>query len=201
MIKNLVFDFGKVLVAYDFKRVVRKFFDNQEDFELYYSTYVTEEFLGKCDKEDKPVREIFREAGEKDPRFARELMMFHDSYQEFVIGEVPGMRELLERYKKQGYKLYGITNWCSPVYKVMERFEIFNLLDGRLLSCEEHLIKPYPEIYLRFLEKFGLKAEECVFADDKAPNIIGARNVGMYGIVFENSSQYEEDLKKLLASD
>ena len=198
MIKNLVYDFGKVLVRYDFRRVVRTFFDNEADANEFYDTFVTEEFLGVCDKEEKPLVEIYREAGEKNPRFAKELMMFHDSYQDFVLDEMPGMRELLAEYKTKGYRLYGITNWCSPVYKVMERFEIFRLLDGRLLSCEEHLIKPYPEIYQRFLEKFDLKADECVFADDKIANVKGAEAVGIHGILFHDAQQYRDELEKLI---
>ena len=108
------------------------------------------------------------------------------------------MREVLTKLKQCGFKLYGLTNWSSTVYPVMQRFEIFNLLDGQIISSEEHLLKPEPAIYHRLFEKFGLKAEECIFADDRTENIEGAKAVGMDGIVFKNAQQYVKELKQRL---
>ena len=199
MIKNLVFDFGKVLLDYDFKRSVLKYFESEEDFEVFHKKYINEEFMGICDIGTQPLVDCYRQAAEQDAHFASQLMHFYESYVDFVTGEIPGMRALLQEYKAKGYKLYGITNWCTPIFTIMESYpEIFGLLDGRIISCEEHMLKPYPDIYLRLLEKYGLKAEECVFADDKAPNVHGAEAVGMYGIVFKDEKQYRAELEKLL---
>ena len=111
---------------------------------------------------------------------------------------MPGMRDLLTRYRNKGYKLYGLSNWCSVVYDVMKKFDILQMLDGYVVSSDVHLIKPYPEIYRCLLNRFSLKADECVFADDKLPNVEGARAVGMKAILFKNAVQYEQELKPLL---
>ena len=47
-------------------------------------------------------------------------------------------------------------------------------------------------------EKFALKPEECVFADDRMDNIEAARAYGMRGIVFRDARQYEADLRRIL---
>ena len=47
------------------------------------------------------------------------------------------------------------------------------------------MLKPDSEIYIRLLEKFGLKAEECLFIDDSEANIRAAEALGFYGLVFD----------------
>lgn len=201
MIKNLIFDFGKVLVDYDFSHVINQFFTDKKKEEEFYNLFASLKFLDICDKEDKPFSQIMQDMRKRYPQYAKEAMMYEERYMEFVIGEIEGMRAVLTEMKKRGYKLYGLTNWCSMVHKVMKKYEIFSLLDGRVISSEEHIIKPDVAIYNRLLEKYGLKPEECVFTDDKPVNIIGAQKVGMKTILFENATQYKRELEKIIESE
>lgn len=197
MIKNLIFDFGKVLVDYDFGAVIHEFFPEGDEAreKEFISIATRQEFLDACDREAIPFAEIIEDIKRSFPAYAREFQMFYDRYQDYVIGEMPQMRQTLTDLKARGFKLYGLTNWCSPVYQVMERFhEIFDLLDDRIISSEEKLIKPEAAIYERLLGKFGLEASECVFADDKEINIRGAEAVGIRGIVFRDYAQYLREL-------
>ena len=70
-------------------------------------------------------------------------------------------------------------------------------LEGIVVSAEVGLLKPYPEIYLKLLETYGLKAEECVFVDDHAENTVGSEAVGIKGITFTSKKQLETDLKQI----
>ena len=110
MIKNLVFDFGKVLVDYSFDRIVDTFFTDEAELKAFKQVILAPEFIDQCDKEDIPFAEIIRQAQHTYPQWEHELQLFHDNYLNFVIGEVPGMRSLLTRYREQGYKLYGLSN-------------------------------------------------------------------------------------------
>lgn len=60
-------------------------------------------------------------------------------------------------------------------------------------------MKPDAAIYERLCNKFSLKAEECVFADDKIENIEATRRFGMEGIYFKDAMQYEEELRTILS--
>ena len=71
------------------------------------------------------------------------------------------------------------------------------MMDDRLISSEEHLVKPDVAIYDRLCEKFGLVKEECLFTDDKPINIDGAKAAGMSAVLFTDASRFEEDLKRL----
>lgn len=198
MIKNLIFDFGKVLVDYDFFHTIRPYFESEEDLQEFGRLFTCQEFLDRCDMEEIPFAEIIRDAQRQYPKFEFQLQKFYDEYPQFVTGEIPGMRDLLIRLRKEGFHLYGLTNWCSMVHKVMELWDIFTLLDGQVISSDEKLIKPHPAIFMRLCEKFDLKPEECLFTDDREVNVAGAIQTGMQGIVFLNAAQYELELRARL---
>ena len=199
MIKNLIFDFGKVLVDYDFKAFFRKYIPNTERCQAFTPVLYNEELQQMLDREERPFDVIMEDWIENHKEFEHEIRYFNEHYPEIVTNEVEGMFELLTQLKAEGYKLYGLTNWCSKVYLTMAQFPIFKLLDGQIISSEEKVIKPEPEIYQRLFDKFNLKPEECIFADDRAENIEGGSRLGMDGIVFKDAKQYERELREYLA--
>lgn len=199
MVKNLIFDFGKVLVDYDYMSVINDFFTNEDRKNAFCKKILTLEWTNFLDREDKPFMENIKYMQSVYPEYKEELQQFGERYIDFVTCEIPGMRDLLINFKSKGYKLYGLSNWCSVVHDVMNQYsEIFSLLDGSVLSSEEHLIKPDIKIYQRLCEKFSLNPEECVFTDDKEINIVGAKNAGMNAIKFSNTDQYKQELSKFL---
>lgn len=198
MIKNLVFDFGKVLVDYDFDVFFKTVYPDAKRRQAIASILNSKEIQPILDKEDVPF-DIFWEGKMKEfPDFAEEIRYFKDHYPDIISNEVPGMRELLIKLKAEGFKLYGLSNWCSKIYITMNQYDIFKLLDGRIISSEEKEIKPYPTIYRRLFEKYNLKPEECIFTDDRADNIETSKSLGMDGIVFNDVVQYEKELREIL---
>ena len=200
MIKNLIFDFGKVLVDYDFLDFFAKIIPDKERCSAFGALLNTVHFANIIDREERPFEETMEDFIGHHKEFEKEIRVFMEHYPEIVKCEMPGMRDLLTRLKAEEFKLYGLTNWCSKGHLTMQQFEIFRLLDGQVISSEEHVIKPEPEIYKILFERFGLKPEESVFTDDRAENIAGGRAMGMEGIVFENAEQYERELRTIIAS-
>lgn len=201
MTRNLVFDFGKVLVEYDFVDFFRRLIPDARRCMQLASIMTDDETLRRFDREEKPIEELVKDLISENPAFEDEIRLFAERYPEIITGEMPGMKELLVRLKGEGFSLYGLSNWCSKVYVTMGQYDIFQLMDGYVISSEEHLVKPEAEIYHRLYEKFGLKPEECIFADDKQENIEGALRTGMRGIVFENAAQYERELRRMLREE
>ncbi|EJW90507.1 haloacid dehalogenase-like hydrolase [gut metagenome] len=199
MIKNLIFDFGKVLVDYDFEAFfTRHIPDAQRRMEVG-RIFNTPQMQDLFDREAVPFDEQIAALVSQHPQYAQEIRFFDAHYPDLVTGEVPGMRELLTRLKAEGFRLYGLTNWCSKVYETIDRYAIFDLLEGYIISSEEHYVKPEPEIYQCLFDRFGLQPEECIFTDDKAVNIEGGERLGMSGIVFHNAQDYEQKLREMLA--
>lgn len=199
MIKNLIFDFGKVLVDYDYFTILDKIFPTHKQAEDFYHHLMEEKWNERLDCEESPFEQIIHDMQQAMPQYIEEIKQFGNRYTEFVLGEVKGMRALLVKLKSDGYKLYGLTNWCSQVHITMKQYPIFQLLDGRIISSEEHVVKPSPTIYGCLCRKFGLRADECVFTDDTIVNVESARDFGMHAIRFENALQYERELNKIIS--
>ena len=195
MIKNLIFDFGKVLVDYDFFSFFRKYVPDQERCKALTPGIYNEELQHLLDREEQPFDVIMEEWISQNSEFEKEIRLFIEHYPELVTKEIDGMNDLLRRLKAEGFKLYGLTNWCSKVHTTIRQFEIFKLLDGYVISSEEKVIKPEPDIYHRLFDRYGLNPSECIFTDDREENILGGRNVGMEGIVFVDARQYESELR------
>lgn len=199
MIKNLIFDFGKVLVDYDFESFFKSYIPNAERCQAVTSILYNEKVQQILDREDKPFDELMEEIIGNNKEYEPEIRYFMAHYPDVVKGEMEGMSDLLKQLKSEGYKFYGLTNWCNKVHQTMAQYEIFQLLDGYIISSEEKVIKPEPEIYHRLFNKYNLKPEECIFADDRVENIVGGRNVGMDGIIFVDAVQYEKELRQLIS--
>ena len=197
MIKNFVFDFGKVLVNHDLQPMLRHYFNGDTaKMEQFYNLLSNRDFIDLCDRGIVPFEEMIELAINNNPEYSDAFMYFRDNYLDEITGEVEGMRDVLQRLKSAEYKLYGLTNWSKTIYKVMEKFDIFQMLDGWVISCEEHYIKPEKEIYIRLFDKYNLNPAECIFTDDRIANVEGARAVGMKSIVFVNSKQFISDVKR-----
>ena len=112
------------------------------------------------------------------PQYKEEIATVAQRFNDFVRGEKEGMRTLLTQLKAEGYHLYGLSNWCTKVHETMAQYPIFQLLEGQVISSEEKIIKPDRVIYERICQKYNLKPEECLFADDRIENVEAAEEDG-----------------------
>ena len=85
-----------------------------------------------------------------------------------------------------GVPLYLLSNTSARFYRFREKIEIWPLLKGALLSFEEKLLKPDPELYRRLFPRFGLAPGECFFIDDLHLNVEAARWCGMQAFCYQN---------------
>ena len=63
-----------------------------------------------------------------------------------------------------------------------------------VVSGDEKLTKPDPAIYRLALKRWGLRAEDCIFIDDRADNVAGAESVGIDGVVFTDAGALRKAL-------
>lgn len=196
-IRNIVLDFGKVLVDYDFMPVLRQIIPDEVRLAEFGRLFANQEFIDLCEIEAEPFHDIIQKMKVLHPQFSVELEEYYHRFPEFVTGEVPGMRQLLQELKRDGFMLYGLTNWCSCIHTTLRQYDIFTLLDGMVISSEEHLIKPDRAIYDRLCQRYGLVPSECLFTDDKPVNVDGAIKAGMHGVVFKDAKQFAAYLQDM----
>jgi putative hydrolase of the HAD superfamily len=94
------------------------------------------------------------------------------------------------------HRLAIISNMTpNTLVSMREHFGWLALFDECVFSCELGTNKPGREIYEHCIRRLGLRAEECLFVDDSAENVLGAREVGMAAIRFECMEQFLEGLR------
>ena len=76
MIKNLVFDFGKVLVDYDYFIVLDKIFATHEQAADFYFHLMTDKWNERLDREETPFGQIIEDMQQAMPQ-SREGLARH----------------------------------------------------------------------------------------------------------------------------
>lgn len=102
-------------------------------------------------------------------------------------------------YGKKRHQLFVLSNASAESYRVLlSHFpEIFSLFDGIVTSTSAGFKKPDARIYHHLLNRYGLDPQDCIFIDDKASNVIAARDAGMIGLVCDDYESVNTELKKL----
>lgn len=195
MIKNLIFDFGGVLVDYNSHRIFDKYFGDYSKAQFFRDNVILKDLVKHLDI-GEPFNECIEKAKIKYPEYAEPISIYSSNYYDMDGGEIPGMYELLETLTNEGFQIYGLSNWSYKVYKIIKRHHIFSLLKDYVISSEVHLLKPDPRIYTLALEKFSIRPEESLFVDDKESNVEGAKAVGMQATVFTNADELSSFIKE-----
>lgn len=194
-IKNIIFDFGGVLVDWNPRYVFRKYFEKEEEMEWFLANICTNEWNVEQDR-GRSMAEATKLLQNQYPEHSEMIARFYGEWADMLKSEISGTVEILKELKEK-YPLYGLTNWSAETIDIAyNRFDFFNLFDGILVSGEEKLIKPDPEIYKLLLNRYNLKAEECFFIDDNKDNVKAAKNLGINAVQFTTPEQLRKDLKE-----
>jgi putative hydrolase of the HAD superfamily len=95
------------------------------------------------------------------------------------------MWALAATFRASGGKVGMLSN---GVVEIVERIRadhnLPSLFDAVVISYEEQLAKPEPEIYRVALDRLGVAASDTLFVDDRAENIDTARELGLRTLLF-----------------
>ena len=198
MIRNIIFDFGAVLVDWDPHHLYVPYFGDAAYAEWFLTEICSYEWNTEADG-GRLLSEITEERVAQYPKFEKEIRMYYDRWIEMMGDQIPGMEELIRDLKARGYGVYGLTNWSRETFPlVRDRYPVFGLLDGYVVSGEEMVKKPDLTLYRILLERYGLRGEECVFIDDNPRNAFGGESLGIRGLVFHDAEQVREELVEML---
>ena len=183
-IKNIVFDMGNVLLDFQPQKVVDRFCSSQEEKELILrELFQAPEWL-MADRgliKDGDRYGLIRDRVPEAHRSALKNCCFH---WDFCMDPLPGAKEFVRDCKQAGYRIYILSNASDLFFTYFNNFSPLDYFDGAVVSCQELLLKPEPEIYQRLLQRYHLRPAECFFIDDREDNVDSARAQGMQGYVF-----------------
>ncbi len=126
-----------------------------------------------------------------------------EEYLEFVEKEfekrLPRNEELYSLCAElsKSYALYCISNSNFLQGKAYRKQKLYAPFMEVFLSHETGRVKPMPGAFSNFLQKTGLKAEECVFVDDKKASVFAAGLLGFKAVHFTGNDALKKKFSEL----
>lgn len=193
MIKNMVFDIGNVLMDFDWMGYMHSIYGDDNaligsinraiwkpgywqamDMGEMDGATATEKAIQQCPELEMDIRKTLENAGSAMHR---------------VDYAIPWIKEI----RRMGKSVFYLSNYS--VFAMDANRSVLDFLpymDGGIFSCHVKMAKPDHNIYRCLVERYSLKPEECLFADDMPANIKAAEECGFQAILFEG---YEKPIR------
>ena len=196
-IKNIIFDFGGVVMDWDPRYFFRDYFNDDEKMEYFLGNIATNEWNAEQDR-GRSVAEANALLIAKHPEWEKEILAYYENWHIMLRSDIPENVSVLQRLKGK-YELFGLTNWSAEFFPyALANYEFFNVFEGKIVvSGEEKLIKPNPKIWEVLLDRYQIKAEESVFIDDNFHNIETAKSLDFITVHVNENMNLETELKNL----
>lgn len=192
MTENYIFDFGNVLGEFYSEKLTAPYVKNEDAKKRIADVVFDRIYWDRLDEGTITDDEV--KAGIRSRLPEEEYDVACKVYDNWVntLTPVANMQNLVCDIKKSGKKLYLLSNisigFANSYSKVKWIKELFDNFDGVVLSGPIRMVKPNKDIFEYLLEKFNLKADECIFIDDNQNNIDGAELVGIKGYLFDGDA-------------
>ncbi|UKB85635.1 HAD family phosphatase [Chryseobacterium sp. MEBOG06] len=197
-IKNIIFDFGGVLMDWNPRYFFKDYFNDDEKMEYFLEHIAQSEWNEEQDR-GRSLSEGTEIQVKKFPEWEKEIKAYYDNWTVMLKSDIPQNVEVLRKLKNTKYHLFGLTNWSEETFPyALENYDFFQIFDDKIVvSGTEKLIKPDPRIWHILLERYNIKAEESVFIDDNPKNIEMAKTLGFITIHITPETNLEEELTHL----
>ena len=195
-IKNIIFDFGGVLMDWNPRYFFKDYFKDDEKMEFFLKNIAVDEWNAEQDR-GRSLKDGTQILVAKHPEWEKEIRAYYDNWTTMLRSDIPENVAVLRKLAGTKYELFGLTNWSHETFPyALEHYDFFQLFEGKIVvSGEEKLIKPDPEIWHVLLNRYDLKAEESVFIDDNAKNIEAAEKLGFHCIHITENTDLEKELR------
>lgn len=198
MIKNVVFDMGRVLLYFDRQYLIDKLGLNGDDGKaIMEEVFCSKEWpmLDRGTLSDEDGVKAFEKKLPEHLKYCAEKIVMNWEKMSYPM---PGMAEIVRELKENGYGIYLLSNASRRLHEYFNDVPGSECFDGMIVSADHKVVKPQNEIYHLLESEYGLKLDECVFIDDIGVNIEAAELNGMKGIVyFGDSKKLRRQLKEL----
>jgi putative hydrolase of the HAD superfamily len=97
------------------------------------------------------------------------------------------------------FKTAILTNTPSDMRVVVtQQFHLDREVDTIIMSSEEGMMKPQPEIFQLALTRLGVQPSETLFVDDEPRYVEAARALGMWAVQFNDNAQARREIEQVL---
>ena len=193
MIKNIVFDFGGVLVDWNPEYLFKDVFSSRDEMDHFLENICNSDWNEQQDA-GRSISEAIRLLQKQHPQYRDEIRMYYEQWTTMLGGPIKQNVALLEPLKTR-HRLFGLTNWSAETFPIAwDLYPFFRVFEGIVISGEEKLKKPDERIFRLLLERYDLAADECLFIDDSIVNIRTADHLGFEVIHLADPSDLKDKL-------
>jgi putative hydrolase of the HAD superfamily len=209
MIKNLIFDWGGVVLTLDKDLCIKNFADvvGVPDFNEYLTPYLQKGFFAAYENGDitdqEFVEEIKKISNRADVGY-KEVEFALDSF----LKEIPQYKVDLINELAKKYNLYILSNNNPICWRISERMfdelseqPVKELFKQVFLSYRLNLSKPGKEIFLKVIEQAGFDPGESLFIDDAPANVETAASVGFKTLFYDVDKNLADELARVLEEE
>ncbi|MCC6495401.1 MAG: HAD-IA family hydrolase [Propionibacteriaceae bacterium] len=129
------------------------------------------------------------------PEDADSIRAYRRHFPHTITEMIPGTAAVIAELAAAGVRITALTNWAADMFAIgRERFGILQRFADIVVSGEEGIVKPDPEIYELACRRAGVAPGDAVFIDDSPPNVVAATAAGLHGLVFTGADALRSDL-------
>lgn len=193
----VVFDLGNVLIQWDPVPAIASVVGTERAAAFVADPDFDFASWNHANDAGRTLEEAEQAALSSHPHYADEILAYRPNFDASLVGEIAGTVAILQELHAAGVPLFALTNWSADLFPVaVERFEFLDLFEDIIVSGEEGVAKPDPEIFEVLEERVRHRAglDDCIFIDDSPPNVLAAEGTGMDAIHFTGADHLREDL-------
>ena len=195
-----VFDLHGVLFKPDYQEIAHILRCTPKKYNLFMSVLSPQfwsSFLPLAKKGAVP-EELIMKIGNRVPR----LHSYIETGIQLSNAQKPQEKtiDIVQKLKKRGFKQYIFSNIGERIFAdLYQKYpKIIDLFDGVVYThaADDYLKKPHPKAFEKYAKTCGHALNDIIFIDNKRKNIRAAVKLGIKSILFKNSEQLYQDLKK-----
>jgi len=184
-VKNIIFDLGAVMFEWNPKKISESFTDDLDlQSKIQTEVYYHQDWID-FDNAIISEAEATRRASERlEISVIDAERLFKQTKESLLL--ISKTHDVLKQVKNKKLNAYCLSNISPELFQyVSEQHDLFELFDGIVTSGVENTGKPGRRIFEILLDRYQLKAEECLFIDDSAANTATAEELGITTVTFK----------------
>ena len=193
-IKNIIFDFGGVILNIDIQLTIKEFKKlNFKDFDKFALKTKQDNFFKNIETGKMTSDEFYKYINAELKQNIPEKTI-KTAWNKLLLDYPPGNIKILSELKKK-YRLFLLSNTNEihynkyiPDFKKQFGFELHSLFEKTYFSHQIGMRKPNENIFVKVLEENKLNPSETIFIDDLKENRIAAGNIGIISVEIKQNS-------------
>lgn len=192
---TVVFDIGNVLIRWEPRAAFRHAFGSDAEIDALLAEVGFSEWNLANDR-GRGRAEAVAAIAARWPDHAALMDEYFDRFHLTIREKIEASWEVLRDLRAAGRRVWALTNWGAETWAQALRLhpELGEMFEGIVVSGHEGVVKPEREIFDRLCARAGVVPGACLFIDDSAANVAGARAAGWQAHLFEGAAGLRAEL-------